>query len=302
MAEEFPSELRDERFEVDDLRFTEDDVANVLLWLQRAIRDKRVIGTELAKDLDVSGSSLHRWYAFPSETYHKPSFTEPVFRRLVETLKRKYNFLSFYEHEGIRSVGRDHLYFSMAARLQMWNSTATEMVQVLPGWYYSYRPSRYLPGAVVRGLVRFVYDAHAGPFRSWEMHLYRDQHMKVVRRQFHEGYVWRRRFQYIWDDQDVSTRIFRHTVLAEFFQQAGAVIALSGLSTASWSNGIYSAKVFLDRVPSVDAKTLEKYGIAGSKSVLSKVGVIHDSDLDRDVPAVALRQVDPRVVGNLIST
>lgn len=285
---------RDER----DFPHCPDNVIHLLNW----IRERRDAGEFTARQLVTSDelksylheSSFSLWLKDPEQHYSK--LKEGLFHALVDYLKEKYNFLAAKHIRAIRDVSDDYLYYAVQSRLNMWSHTVQEMMQVLPGFYVSYRPSLRYPGAVVRGLVSFSFDLNSSAFRARELHASHDNtssYKHKRRRQKFKGYIWRREYKYIWMDHDVSTKVARMNMIHQYFSENGRVTELHGLTQGSWAGRIYSTKVYLERLDSI--RTMRD-----TKKFLPEVSLIPPEELDARVPKIALSLVDPRQDGAII--
>lgn len=154
-----------------DFPYTHDNIVYMLNWIEGEMDADRfsirrfiaatVIDPESTdKTIPLIGARISRtrlsaWCKKLDEVANKRMITEGLFHDMVHALKAEFNFLSARQHRAIHDVGPDHMYHSIAARLDMWNNTVREMTQSLPGLFISYRPSVLWPGAVVRGVVSF---------------------------------------------------------------------------------------------------------------------------------------------------
>ncbi len=286
-----------------DFPYAEENVVFLLKWIKSMTEEREFTQKWLVEHDELKGilhaSSFNNLLKAP-EIEHK-KIKEQAFYKIVSVLRREQNFLASRQRYGLEeSAGKDHLFFSVFSRLGMWNNTVRQMAQVLPGFYASYRPSLRYPGAVCRGLVRFVHDTSSGVFRAWELHAYHGDKNSRNRMQRFEGYIWRREYKYLWMDHDTGTKVARTNMVHQHYSEDGRIEELHGITMGTWAGRIYATKVYLEHLGPIYDNNCTQEDWPRRLKEIKKVNLIPENEIDEKVPKIALALIDPRKEGSVI--
>lgn len=181
------------------------------------------------------------------------------YAKLVQHLWDKKWFSGLYQKE-CAAQGDDALFYTLSNFLNTGAQTIQKLSRQAPGTYRVWRPSMHVPGHYVRGKMTIVLKAGAAALHVRETHIYKGEEHAAPQKEVFEGYLVKKSSFLMVVARQAGTQggpprvtMLHHTVA----NSEGKLGAMQGVVTGSYGATLFSAPVYIERVPTADEAGLD---------------------------------------------
>lgn len=184
---------------------------------------------------------------------------EEDYVRLVRHLWDNKWFSGLYQKQGA-AKGDDAFFHALSNFLNVGAQTIQDLAREAPGIYRVWRPSMHVPGQFVRGKMTITLKAETAALHVRETHVYKGEEHAAPQTEIFEGCLVKKSGFLIVVSRQAGSHggppritMLHHTVP----NNEGVLGAMQGVVTGTYGATLFSAPVYIERVPPADEAGLD---------------------------------------------